>query len=222
MKSALSISFVDDGINARPVIDFLRIITFKKMCQQPRVILTSEPSMETEIEMSSYTIMMTHIVEIQGLSGESTYQPMEEVVIWLDALIAVTLKFGDETISIPSLSNLMQVEDVEERIGHHEVSPARHSLSCIRTTDIDPSLFLCLPGQCQHCIKVGNEAIFVHIYGDVACLVLQHLKKVTIGSLINETNAWISRLLIQSATEQVKLLVEATTIKLNAKLGIHH
>ena len=70
-------------------------------------------------------------------------------------------------------------------------------------------------------IKIGDKAILIDIDGNVAGFVSKHRVEVPVGSLVGETNARVAGLLIQPSAEQVKLLVEATTIKLDAKLGGH-
>ena len=203
------------------MIDFLHIIPFKQASQQTCIVLTCEPGVETKVETRGDAIGVMLIVEIQGLSRKSAHQPMEEVVIGFNALVTVAFEFRDETIGIPGPANLVQVEDVEERIGHLGISLARHTFSRIRTTDVDPTFNLRPFCQSQNRIEVGNEAIFIHIYGDVSSLVLQHFEEISICRLVGETNAGISRLLIQSTAEQVEFLVETTAIELDARGIIH-
>ena len=220
-QTATGISLVDDGIDAHPVVDLLHIVSLEEACQQTGIVLTGKPGVQATVETRGEAIGMTHIVEIQRLAGEGAHQPTEEVVIRLLALVTIAPEFGNEAIGIPSLAYLVQIEDVEERIGHFGSSLSGHTLAGIRAADIDPAFDLCLPCQGQNRIEVGDEAILIDIDGDVAGLVLEHRVEVAIGRLVGEPDAGIARLLVESTTEQVELLVEATAIELDSNVIPH-
>jgi len=203
------------------MVDILPIVAFKEMGQDTWIVLTREPRVKTKVEAGCDAIGVSFVVEIQGFARESAHHPVEEIVVRLDALVAILLEFGNETIGVPSSTNIMQVEDIKKRIGHRRITFTWHTPASIRAPDIDPPFGLRLFGQDQHCIEIGDEAILIDIDGDVAGFVGKHRVEVPVSRLVGETNARVSGLLIQALAEQVKFLVEATTIKLDTKLGFH-
>jgi len=226
-QAALSIDLGNQAVDTGCMVDVLAIITLEESAQHRRMELTSKPAMAAKVsalsivEQSADAIAMTLVVEIECLVGECANHPVEEVVIGLDALVAIFLELRDETIGIPRTTNHVKVEDVEERIGHRSIALTRHSRACVRATGIDPLLLLYPLRKRKHSIEIGDKAILIDIDGNIALLVLQHLEEIAIGCLIGQTHTRIACLLVEGAAEQVELLVEGTTVEFDSWLMGH-
>ena len=219
---ALGIDLGDEAVDAGGVIDILAVVALKKAGQPRGVELTGEPAVAAEVtplsivEQRADAIAVSLIVERERLAGEGAHHPMEEVIVGLDAEVVVFLQFRDEAIGIPRATDLMQIEDVEEGVGHLFIALARHAWSCIRATSVDPALLGYLLCQCQNRIEIREEAVLIDVDGDVTLLVLEHREEIAIGRLIREAHTRIARLLVEGTRGEIEFLVEGATVELNA------
>lgn len=221
-----AIALVDHRIDTPLMIDALEVIALEEAGQEAGRELTGKPCVLAEqsavgrIEHGGDAIGMLAIVEVEGLAGEGTHHPMEEVVVRLEATVAVLAKLGYEAIGIPRTTDQPEVEDVEERIGYQRIARTRAALAGIRTADVDPSLVGCLTCKGKYGIEIGQEAILVDVDGNVARLVLEHPEEVAIGRLVGKAYAGIASIFVQTTAQEVQLLVERAAEELYSKFQL--
>ena len=169
-------------------------------------------------------------------------KPKEEIVIWLivDAfemrtdnerlvifeLIAQFLLYivipepSHLSLSFPSAlphaTDLLQVKDVEEGIGHNRIAPSRTARRAIRTTRIGIAMLQHIFGKVEHCIQVCNIRILIDIDRYVTVGVVKHCEEIAIGCLVSKSHTRIACTLEQLSCLFIELKRERSCVELHA------